>query len=57
MYQKLKHTYNQFVAKLLTEEQRSNYQLWPETEGLILPGMEQQQSGMNSQSAAKEETK
>ena len=42
MYQKLKHTYNQFVAKLLTEEQRSNYQLWPETEGLILPGMEQQ---------------
>jgi len=40
MYQKLKQTYNQFVNKLLTEEQRSTYQLYPEQEGLILPGME-----------------
>ena len=40
MYQKLKHTYNQFVLKLLTEEQRSEYQLVPETKGLVLPGME-----------------
>ena len=25
MYQKLKHTYNQFVQKLLTEEQKNSY--------------------------------
>ena len=43
MYQKLKQTYNQFVNKLLTEEQRSTYQLYPEQEGLILPGMEASQ--------------
>ena len=38
MHQKLKHTYNQFCLKLLTEEQRSKYQLFPETGGLALPG-------------------
>ena len=43
MYQKLKQTYNQFVNKLLTEEQRSTYQLYPEQEGLMLPGMEAHQ--------------
>ena len=40
MHQKLKHTYNQFCLKLLTEEQRSKYQLFPETGGLSLPGAE-----------------
>jgi len=54
MYQKLKHTYNQFVLKLLTEEQRSSYQLWPEQEGLILPGMEAQ---LGSAATPQEETK
>ena len=43
MYQKLKQTYNQFVNKLLTEEQRSTYQLYSEQEGLMLPGMEAHQ--------------
>ena len=40
MHQKLKHTYNQFCLKLLTEEQRNKYQLFPETAGLALPGAE-----------------
>ena len=43
MHQKLKHTYNQFCLKLLTEEQRNKYQLFPETAGLILPGTEEDQ--------------
>lgn len=29
------------MQKLLTEEQRNTYQLQPETEGLVLPGMEE----------------
>lgn len=40
MYQKLKNTYNQFVTRLLTDEQRTLYKLEPEMNGLELPGME-----------------
>ena len=40
MYQKLRHTYNQFVLKLLTDEQRNEYKLEPESNGLIMPGNE-----------------
>ena len=40
MYQKLKHTHNQFVSKLLTEEQRSSYSLQLVTKNLHLPGLE-----------------
>jgi len=48
MHQKLKHTYNQFCLKLLTEEQRNKYQLFPETAGLILPGTEEESHKENS---------
>ena len=39
MHQKLKHTFNQFVTKLLTEDQRTQHNLHVEKNGLILPGM------------------
>ena len=48
MHQKLKHTYNQFCLKLLTEEQRTKYQLFPETGGLSLPGVDTDSRKENS---------
>ena len=56
MHQKLKHTYNQFCLKLLTEEQRNKYQLFPETAGLILPGTEEESQKESSPAVVNDKT-
>ena len=38
MHEKLKHTYNQFTLKFLTEEQRETLSLNPDYSPLVLPG-------------------
>ena len=40
MHEKLKHIYNQFVLKFLTESQRQMLNLQPEYAPLVLPGHE-----------------